>query len=258
MLTEIKNALRRYRIIRFIYFYKRQIPLTKFRILAKLQEKEIVHFFHIGKTGGTSIKHALNCTRTPFINDKYIVFCHPHWFHLKDTLKGEKIFFFVRDPIDRFVSGFYSRKRKGAPRLYQEWTPDEKEAFADFDSPNHLALALSESDDAVRRKAVKAMKSIEHVKTSYWDWFDNSHYFSNRIDDVLFVGTQKNLDTDFSRLKRVLQLPDELQLPSDQVNMHKNPEHVDKHLDKRAIENLKDWFSGEYKFLKLLEGNNLL
>ena len=80
-----------------------------------------VHFLHIGKTGGTAFKHAITTARrqnarlgalTPALH------LHPHTVHLRDIPKGDRFFFFLRDPISRFVSGFYSRKNQGHPRHF--------------------------------------------------------------------------------------------------------------------------------------------
>ena len=229
-----------------------------FRLLAKLQNKDIVHFFHIGKTGGSSVKYALKLKNAPLINNEYIIFGHSHTFTLKDTYPGEKIFFFVRDPIDRFISGFYSRKRKGAPRIYVEWSPEEKQAFETFDTPNELAVSLSSVNEDLREKAIKAMNSIGHVRTSLWNWFINDDNFNRRLNDIIFVGTQKNLNKDFERLKKLLYLSDEYILPKDNIKAHKNPDDVDKDLSDKAYKNLKDWYSEDYRFLNLLHDKGLL
>ena len=38
-----------------------------------------------------------------------VVHLHRHAVRLRDVPVGEKFFFFVRDPVSRFVSGFHSR-----------------------------------------------------------------------------------------------------------------------------------------------------
>jgi hypothetical protein len=96
------------------------------------------------------------------------------------------------------------------------------------------------------------MKSIYHVKSSYWDWFKNPDYLLSRLQDIAFVGTQQNLNDDFLHLKTKLGLPESVQLPQDKVNTHKNPDHLDKHLDSQAVANLKKWYASDYMFLDLL------
>ncbi len=263
VLSKLRTKLKEYKLARKVFFsafrrYEKEILLFRYRLLGKIQGKTIVHFFHIRKTGGTSIKFALKNINRPYINDKYIIFSHSHSFGLKDTFAGEKFFFFIRDPIDRFVSGFYSRKRKGMPRIYIEWSSNEKKAFEAFNTPNELAISLSEKDENIRKKAVKAMKSINHVRSSYWDWFKNEELFLSRTQDVIFVGVQKKLNEEFFRLKEILNLPGNLELPKDKVNKHENPEYFDKHLDSNAIKNLEKWYATDFQFLQLLKENKLL
>ncbi len=73
-----------------------------------------IHFLHIGKTGGTAVKYALSSYSK---NEKYEIILHGHETKLKDIPNGEKFFFFLRNPITRFTSGFYSRKRQGRPSI---------------------------------------------------------------------------------------------------------------------------------------------
>tara|TARA_B100001750_G_C15452983_1_gene569995 strand:- start:111 stop:914 length:804 start_codon:yes stop_codon:yes gene_type:complete len=230
--------------------------ISKYREIAKTENKVIIHCMHIGKTGGTAIKFAMNLKGSAYIDDKYIIVGHRHSFSLKDVLPDEKCFFFVRDPIDRFISSFYSRKRKGMPRIYREWNKGEKKAFSKFNTPNELARALNSEDLNIKNDAIDAMKNIHHVKTSFWDWFISKEYFLSRKDDILFIGNQKKMDSDFIKLKNILELPDHFSLPRDPVKMHKNPEGIDKNLDDNAIKNLKSWYAKDYEFLDIASSLN--
>jgi hypothetical protein len=68
--------------------------------------------------------------------DRYVVNVHPHRVRLKDVPEGDHVIFFLRDPLSRFVSGFYEGQRRGYPRYLRSWTPDEKVAFDRFRTPN--------------------------------------------------------------------------------------------------------------------------
>lgn len=230
----------------------------KFRVKAYLANKQVVHFLHIGKTGGTSIKHAIQNRKSPFVNHKYVVFLHNHEFGLQDIWKGEKFFFVVRNPVKRFVSSFYSRKRKGMPRFFDDWTVEESKAFELFSTPNELALGLTSDDESVRTAARAAMKNIGHVRTSYWDWFVDEETLQTRLSDIVLVGQQETLSEDFKRLKGILDLPSSMQLPNDSVSTHSTPEKFDKRLEPEAVKNLTEWYEREYHLLQILADNNLI
>ena len=139
--------------------------------IQKIKRKKQVHFLHLGKTGGTAIKYAIKqCTEA---DSPYVINLHSHKFKLSDVPHGESVFFFIRNPISRFISGFYSRQRQGQPRYFFPWSPDEKISFENFSTPNQLAIALSSSNIEEKKQAIVAMKSIKHVNDSYWKWFDN-------------------------------------------------------------------------------------
>ncbi len=220
------------------------------RAYHKLRGRQVVHLLHIGKTGGTAVKTAIkaHCTTS-----SHFILLHRHRVKLKDIPRGEKIMFFLRDPVERFISGFYSRQRKGQPRTYSEWSAGEAEAFARFETPNELATALSSDNDEERTAAERAMQNIQHVRDSFVSWFGNEDYFMQRLDDILFVGRQETLSEDFQALKQRLNLPEEITLPSDDIGAHRNPPDLDKNLSPASMAALQEWYKADYDFIKLCE-----
>lgn len=211
-----------------------------------IQGKKPVHFLHIGKTGGSAIKFALG--KYP-VDGQYALHLHKHGVRLSDIPQGDQIIFAVRDPLSRFVSGFYSRQRQGQPRIYSSWSPAEKKAFEYFSTPNQLAVALSSENPEEKEMALMAMRRIGHVNSSYWDWFKDEDYFRSRLKDIFFVGFQERLTEDFEILKRKLGMPENAKLPNDEVSAHKNPDGLDRKLTNEAVENLTRWYRDDYKFI---------
>ena len=78
------------------------------------------HFIHIGKTGGTAIKKLLARTKISF---------HSHGFLLGKGDPGDTYVFFVRDPVERWVSGYLSRLRQGCPAHFHLGTKEELNIF---------------------------------------------------------------------------------------------------------------------------------
>ncbi|MEM6726120.1 MAG: hypothetical protein AAF598_18905, partial [Bacteroidota bacterium] len=134
---------------------------------------------------------------------------------------------------------------KGLPRALHEWTPAERIAFEQFATPNALAEALRDPDQ--KAAAEQAMRSIGHVRSSYWDWFISPDYLSKHSGFILWIGDQFLLDDDFPELLSKLGLPDSIELPRDPVKAHKNPDDLDRQLSDQAIQNLKTWYAEDFK-----------
>ena len=183
----------------------------------------------------------------------WVIFREGHHVRLADIPSGDKVIFFLRDPLDRFVSGFYSRQRMGRPRYYNPWTPREAEAFELFDTPDALGRALAADDPTIRGAAERAMRSIYHVKTGFWYWFGDEAAFTARLGDVLFVGRQERLAEDFEEVKRLLRLPPDVSLSTDETRAHRAPDGRDKRLGPEAVGALLAWFADDYRFIDLCE-----
>jgi len=219
------------------------------RLWGKARGKRIVHHLHIGKTGGTSLKEVLNrCPSTPCCE----IFTHEHGVHLSHIPPGEKVVFFLRDPISRFVSGFYGRQREDRPRYYAPWSEGEARAFARFPTANELAEGLDSEDPSLREAAEDAMRSIAHVRKPMWEWIGDEEYFLERIDDVLFVGFQEQYDEEFERLRKLLGIPKKYAPPKDEVRSHRNPTNIDRHLSDRAVHNLRQWYRRDYELMEFI------
>src|SRR5690348_15858289 len=200
--------------------------------------KPHIHFLHVGKTGGTAIKAALK----PF---EHLVQLHDHSVRLSDIPVGDRVFFFLRDPVSRFVSAFNSRLRCGRPRYDFPWSPDEAKAFKRFKSPEELALALSSSNLLKRRSAVAAMRAIKHLSNSYWDWLHDGETMNHRTAHILFIGQPAHLATDFEALCSRLGIRQAV-LPVDEVAMHKTSARLDTSLRSKSVETLKAWYANDY------------
>ena len=214
--------------------------------ISSSNKQQKIHFLHIGKTGGSAIRSVLNNKESSV----YSIVTHGHATSIKDIPNGEKIIFFLRDPLSRFISGFYSRKRKGQPRYNIAWRPLEKEIFTTFETPNELALSLSDSDSAHHSLAVEAMDYIQHLR-HYDNWYIDFRYFNSRLDDIFFIGFQESLDEDFIKLKEKLSLDSNCTLPTDDIGTHRNPKGLDKDLDNISKKVLMEHYKDDIKFYNL-------
>lgn len=236
---------------RLVYGIKRRVQILARTAQAnryRRQGKRVIHFLHIGKTGGSAVKYGL--THYPPARH-YAVCLHDHHVKLSDISTGDGVIFTVRDPLTRFVSGFYSRQRQGQPRYFIPWTADERRAFEYFPTADRLATAISSSAAEDRARAHSAMASIRHVKASYWRWFKSEQYFRSRLADIFFIAFQERLAEDFDGIRSKLGMPDVARLPVDDSLAHRNPGGLDKHLTDEAVANLRSWYRADFEFIAL-------
>jgi hypothetical protein len=213
------------------------------RARVRLDRRPIAHFLHIGKTAGSAVKVALRRAEGA---PTFRVMVRRHEIHLDAIPEDDYFFFTVRDPIERYVSGFQSRQRQGQPKFDFPWSEEEAAAFLRFHSPDELAVALA-AGGAEQREAEAAMRGIVHVRSSYWDWFGDADYFRSRADHILWVGHQEHLD--LRPLARALGF-ENLEPPADPRKAHKAP--LDKpELSDLARQNLREWYAPDYAFLDL-------
>lgn len=222
---------------------------------------EVVHFIHVGKTAGTAIKASFSkkavLSGNMLLANRMLFVMHGHSFKFSDLKKGESAFFVVRDPVKRFVSGFYSRQRMGRPLNFNPWSEQEKIAFSQFHTANELALALGSADERIKADAEFAMKGIGHVKSSYWDWFGDEKYLHTNRSSIKAVLVQESLNDDFKKFRDSLRIPIE-ELPADDVASHKNPDSVKTDLSPEAVANIRKWYSKDYRFLQCLSQMGLI
>ena len=204
------------------------------------------HYLHIGKTGGTAIKHALR----PYLKSGTgEIILHSHTTTLVDIPLGEPVFFTVRDPTDRFISAFNGMLRQGHPRYNDVWTPDEAKAFRNFQRAADLARTLSDPEEATRITALHAMNTIQHVSTGLQYWLGSREYLQFRKSDILWVGETPELSRQFLELRNLLSLPDTCTLPTDayEANVHPITDNVQ--VGTGGAVNLRLWYRHDFDIL---------
>jgi hypothetical protein len=208
-----------------------------------------VHFIHIGKTAGTKIAHiARQVNENP---DGRRIRFHGHAAELGILPEACGYFFAIRDPISRFRSGFYSRKRKGQPRYNVEWSPYEAFAFERFEHANDLAEALFE-DGPRGRDAAAAIKSIQHTAQNQSDHFTGQGAFIHTRPPVWIVRQQKFAEDMREFLTRIGHgaLVDALPLTQP---VHGNDYSGIPDLSADARARLQAWYAQDFAFIALCE-----
>lgn len=200
-------------------------------------------FLHIGKAAGTAIRAAIaqhNAARpaapvTVFTHETRLPdICRDH----PDTAAT----FFVRDPVERFVSGFNSRLRCGRPRYDVAWTDAERVAFTRFPTANALGEALAPGRPEWPA-AQAAMQAIYHARLGLQHYLHSPAFLDAHRERIAFIGMTSAFDRDFARFKRCVGMDAAIAVPRDPVGAHRNPEALDARLSAVAERNLRAWYA---------------
>jgi hypothetical protein len=196
-----------------------------------------IHVLHIGKTGGTALKAAL----APFAAEGRFVL-HGHATRCCDCPPGSRVFFVVRHPLDRFVSAFNSRLRRGRPRFDNPWSLRQAIVFSLFRSPNALAEGLGSRNPLVRLAATLSMRTFGHLRRRLSYWIDPGEV---ERDPRLIIGTLETLNSDLRHLLAIAGIEESAELPADPVEAHVTPPEFDKSLSAQAVRNLANHFRSD-------------
>jgi hypothetical protein len=209
---------------------------------------EDIVFLHIGKNAGTQIMHVARQLGEAGISIKSF----GHRFKLSDLPREIKYFFSIRNPANRFISGFYSRKRKGMPRIYSEWSEHETIAFKRFEHANELAEDLfAEGSRGIFAR--QAIKSISHTGMQQIDWLHGCAYLD--IRPPLTIIRQELFNKDMQRLLDFLNVGHDISnfLTKDKIEAHRNNYDEAPPLSDVAIANLEKWYIQDYLFYDMCE-----
>jgi hypothetical protein len=220
-----------------------------------------LQFLHVGKAAGNSIKFAFdkagNSPDSPLpapadggANDprRRQIRAWGHKYKLDYFAPGADYVVNLRDPVSRYHSGFYSRKRMGRPKKDVPHSFFEGIAFRLFPHANELAEALSDRSFLRRCKAVFAMTTITHVGDPLSSWFSLARVQSHPPFAVLQM---ERLGPCMQALARKLGQPD-FELPADKVDSHANNYSDTPPLSAAARENLVQWYATDYRIYRHL------
>jgi hypothetical protein len=223
------------------------VSFPKKAYLRYLNDGKYIHFFHIGRCAGTTIKAFIEQFNKK--SQSFTIMAHEHKVGLSDIPQDSCYFFSIRDPIDRFYSAFYWRKgrRNGAGPLQpsDSYSEQERKAFSRFKDANDLAESLF-ADGVIGIHAFTAMQEIKHVNRPQHFWFSN-------VEEVfilrppLCIIRPENMHEDLD----VLASKFDIILPEQQSRYHQNTYLNTTPLSSLAIENLRRWYAADIHFYEL-------
>lgn len=215
---------------------------------------DVFYYLHIGKTGGTFVT---DLSKDPTMFERapcpFIRLTHNLKHH--HMPQGARFVFGTRDPVQRFVSGFYSRK---VLRKRGRLSRGEARAFARFETPNQLAEALDATDQILRGAAQDAMASIEHVNAPHHSWFkDRERLAADIRSGHAFRVRQEALNADLRAALAANGFRISRSMLEDRPRAHSSPVKLDKALSDKAVANLKAFYAKDFEFLQWLDDQGL-
>lgn len=240
---DIKNKILKFK--NYVHI-KKIFIIRNFNIKFLFRKK--LHFIHIGRTAGSSIRNSL----IHFNNsqNKYHFNIYGHSFKLYHLGKKEKYFLTIRNPLNRFVSAFLCRQNRAKFEIEKKTeeirkykiSAEERESIQNFSDANHLAESLFSDDLAIKTKASSAMTNIKHVNDPFVDYFSKEDLIERK---PLFVLESEKLDSDFSEFCKKFKL-EVIALPKEKKLTHKGDYSNNKELSEGAILNLKKWYNDDF------------
>ncbi len=207
-----------------------------------------VFMIHIGKTGGSSLKSWIRS----HLSGKVIM--NSHNLRLGDR-KNAKYIFLVRDPVDRWISGYLHTLNTCCVESHLRWTL--LNAFAMYPSPTAFAEALYQDPEAF-----KAASSMFHVHRGFHFYLGK---IKNHLQDILWVGDLGNLKNHTANLSKMMGVvvtepPGRLNTVHDLAGKflhHSNIQFL-KNVSWNARCNIERYVSRDYDILDLLWKRGLI
>jgi hypothetical protein len=217
--------------------------------LRYLDDAKYVHFLHIGRNAGTTIKEFNDAVGAA--GQGVAIMAHDHKVGLADLPEQANYFFSVRDPIERFYSAFYwRRKRRDQAEEGDSYSEQERKAFSRFREANELAETLF-ADGTAGLHAITAMQDIKHVKRPQHSWFPTVEEVLDRRPPLCIVRLER-MRGDLGFLCSRFGLDIDTVWPEKEArHRHKNNDSDRPALSPKAVENLRRWYAADFQFYRL-------
>lgn len=230
-----------------------QLPYLNYTFVLKNDDElSNINFLHIQKTGGRSLTRYIKMKRLPIVCNHYII-------NVNKPL--DNLFFIIRDPITRYVSGF-NHMFFIVNELISHWSDiyGKKEQYnffyKYFPTPNILAESITSHNVVKRKLAFEAFEYINCIKNSYNKWFEKI-----KLKDIQYILRFERLQTDINDIFCKKNNIPQFHLSNyDTVGKKKwnQQNHHMKYLSNVAIKNLKKIYIKDYYFIDQMISMGLL
>lgn len=180
-------------------------------ISALISKKRPLNFLHIGKTGGTSVRHLItNRSNTVFrIRERMLWRYYPIIHFHKDCRiafqEKTNLAFFIRNPFDRFYSAFHREKNPGNLHGDYQQNPRVLELHQQFDTFQSWleAFGLNKTSE-INRRAIELQALTNNLRMDYKFYFTNKDTIERKKKDIVFIGETETFDSDLDNLRTLL------------------------------------------------------
>lgn len=210
------------------------------------EEQSVICVLHPGKTGGTYLKSVIRHNKRNWTRPIKLLNHRETAMSTAQEFGPDRMLAFTfRDPLERFISAFESRRRQGRPTYNRLWSPAEATSFLYFDTPNDLAEALDSTNDRTKSAAYFAFNSIIHLRFDYAFYFESLQNLTDETDNIAACIDVSGMDKGLSGFLERLGITG-AETPEN-AGKHANPHPVEP-LSDRAIGNLSTFWAAELEF----------
>jgi hypothetical protein len=218
-------------------------------------------FIHVGKSAGATVNRLLS----KFFDYVDIPYKQVH-FEPVEHEPNAKYILWLRNPLTRFVSAFNwidtPNDYVNSLTSYVEGSRFT-ELSSKFKSANDLAEQLYTNPEAME---LITWSNYDICERSLWNYcrnhivkdlcyyLDNGKFIEEHYKDIIYVGTQENMDNDLLELKELLNIPDNMKIKS----YHVNKNNKNTHLSDLAKKNLQQFLKKEYDCIQLIIDKGLI
>jgi|GEM_PF-2368613 len=178
---------------------KRKEQFLKITRAEKLRLKTC-GFIHIPKTGGTSIGKF--GSKVIAGGGKFPI-AFPHGWtaeQIFNEFPKIELYFIIREPLERTISGINSRIRMGRPQYNIVWNVGEAVSFNFFPTAVELLNGLAAQDERIKSAAIFAFKHINHLKHGYEFYFKDAAFIRANADRFPLVREISDSDSFVTQL----------------------------------------------------------
>lgn len=202
----------------------------------------MIKILHLPKTGGTVLKASLAKDYKVYLGEQIQSVIPDVYLTGHDEVYKRNKFkyvFFVRDPIDRFISHFYYFKHG-----------TQYDTSAHFTGPRNWKQRLvNVSLDKFIEKSSSDM-FLEFISKKHRSLHELVEHVDSSSTNIVMVGTMENLQADFYTLQKLLDQRDIIELNTTYTN--KRPNHIKVEISSESKSKLRLLLDKEYQALHKL------